>query len=226
MSTHKFPLILRFYLDKYNYLKLRSNTMLISTAHQAIKAALQGHWEEAVEHNLTILETDPDDIDALNRLARAYFELRQTKLAKTTYQKVIRLDRYNPIARKNLDKLTFTPKLKNLSSPTPPSQTLFIEEPGKTKTASLVRVTNAKILNSLTPGTPTLLVPKSHTISVTTLDKLYLGALPDDLSHRLIKLIKAGNKYTSTIRTVHKNHISIFLQETFRHHRLRHTPSF
>ena len=42
---------------------------------QAITLAMQGRWQEAVAANRRIIETFPDDVDAYNRLGRAYIEL-------------------------------------------------------------------------------------------------------------------------------------------------------
>ena len=46
---------------------------------EAIDLAMQSKWQEAVEINQEILENFPRDVDASNRLGRAYMELgRQT----------------------------------------------------------------------------------------------------------------------------------------------------
>lgn len=196
--------------------------MLSPLAQQAIKAALEGHWEEAIEYNQALLATNPYDIDSLNRLARAYAKTGQIKSAKATYQTVLKFDRYNPIAKKSLEKLALaSPQSNSL-----PPATLFIEEPGKTKTVKLTRVTNAKTLSSLTAGEPVFLAAKKHSVTITTQSGLYLGVLPDDLSHRLTKLIRSGNKYSAVVRTAAKGELAVFIQETWRSKRLRQTPSF
>ena len=38
----------------------------------AIKKALQQDWQEAIRINTVIVDSDPNNIDALNRLAYAY----------------------------------------------------------------------------------------------------------------------------------------------------------
>jgi len=197
---------------------------MISLELQAIKAALNRSWEEAVEYNLAILQVQPDDIEALNRLARAYTEIGQGKSAQTTYKKVLRLDRYNTIAKKNLDKLTSSPLPSGSASP-PPQPQLFLEEPGKTKSVNLIKVTEAKFINHLTPGDEVCLTPKTRTIAITTKSNHYLGCLPDDLSHRLLKLLRLGNKYTALVRGVGKNSLSIIIRETARSKRAS-GPSF
>ena len=62
--------------------------------------------QEVVAANKTLLESFPDDIDAFNRLGRAYMELGEYALAKQAYESAIKLDPYNSIAEKNLNRLS------------------------------------------------------------------------------------------------------------------------
>ena len=41
---------------------------------EAIKMATENRWQEAVAANLGIIEVFPSDVDAYNRLGRAYME--------------------------------------------------------------------------------------------------------------------------------------------------------
>src|SRR5664279_4407503 len=94
---------------------------------QAIQTALVGDWEKAITLNKLILEEDPDEIDTLNRLAFAFLSQGNNKNAKTLYQKVLSLDMKNPIALRNLKRLTEESSKKvsfQLGN-------FFIEEPGK-----------------------------------------------------------------------------------------------
>src|SRR5690349_1991173 len=92
-------------------------------ANKAIKAALDHQWSTAIELNTEYLADSPDSIEATNRLARAYQESGQSQLSKQTYQKVLELDPYNAIARKNLDKLE-----QGKASTSTISTELFLEE--------------------------------------------------------------------------------------------------
>ena len=69
------------------------------------------------------------------------------------------------------------------------------------------------------------LTPKTRTIAVHTAQNQHLGYLPDDLSHRLIKLMRLGNKYTAIVRGSGKNSLNILIRETFRSKRSS-APSF
>ncbi|GAF77203.1 unnamed protein product, partial [marine sediment metagenome] len=73
---------------------------------QAIALAMEGRWREAVAANESILENYPDDVDACNRLGRAYMELGEFSLARKAYSRAKELDPYNAIAEKNLRRLS------------------------------------------------------------------------------------------------------------------------
>lgn len=80
--------------------------MLDELAQKAIDEALGGNWETARRLNEQILKADPQNQEALNRLARALLELGKPDRAIALYKKVLRLDPYNSIAQKALERLT------------------------------------------------------------------------------------------------------------------------
>ena len=88
---------------------------MISLKDQAIQNALAGEWQKAVAINKSLLKEDPQDIDALNRLAFAFSILGKTKDAKTAYQKVLKIDSLNPLALRNLKRIASSKKIKNYS---------------------------------------------------------------------------------------------------------------
>ena len=53
-----------------------------------------------------------------------------------------------------------------------------------------------------------------------------MGTIPDDLSLRLIKFIKGGNRYQAFVKAVDRQNLEIFIQEIFRSKRFRNLPSF
>ncbi len=73
-------------------------------AQKAIAAALKASWKDAVNLNKQILKKDSKDVDALNRLARAFSEVGEIIKAKKTAKKVINIDPHNTIATKALAK--------------------------------------------------------------------------------------------------------------------------
>ena len=72
---------------------------------QAIQFALSGNWKQAIKINLALLKSNPKDTEIMNRLARAYLQTGQKTLAHRTYAKVLKIDKFNTIALKNLDLL-------------------------------------------------------------------------------------------------------------------------
>lgn len=178
---------------------------------QSIKQALNGDFEAAVKTNLEIIKKDAKNIDALNRLAFAYLQLGKKEKAKTVYNQVLRLDRFNPIARRNLEKMkNFThSKNKNLAF----LGVNFLEEPGKTQLIVLVCPGETKALVKLSVRQPLRFITRGKTLSLYNEEKEYIGRLPDDLSRRLIWLTKRGNKYESFVKSVDRNRVTVFLRE-------------
>lgn len=184
-----------------------------SLAQQAIESALSGNWEKAVEVNLKILDKIANDLDALNRLARAYAELGNINKAKENSNKVIEIDPFNSIALKALA------KWKNAKRGDPTKSitvdpTTFLEEPGKTKTVNLINLGSTEIISKLDAGDRVQLDYHCHRIAVATLDGKYIGRLPDDLSLRIKNLVKKGNEYEATIMCIAEKEIKIFIRET------------
>lgn len=178
----------------------------------AIAAAKSGDWQKAIELNTEILTQSPEEVTALNRLGLAHLQLGDIKAAKENFQQALNLDKHNTIAQKHLD------RIKSNQKPTPPAftRTHFIEEPGKTKIAELHRLAGKQILDTLAVGQPCVLVLKNRYISVDTEDGEYIGALPEDISFRLTKLINTDNTYHCSIHSCSNNQCTVFLKEVSR----------
>jgi hypothetical protein len=195
---------------------------------QAIQAALSKAWEKALKINKKLLKLQPNDVGTLNRLGRALLELGKLTEARKTYKKVLTIDRYNPIASKNLARLAGQKSITK-KPPHPESPYLgeiFLEEPGKTKVIKLVRLSSPQILNQLSSSDPLTLVPRKRIISVLSENGTYLGTIPDDLSQRLVNFIKGGNRYQAFVKGVDHQHLEIFIREVFRSQKFRNIPSF
>lgn len=194
---------------------------------RAIKSALAQNWKEAIRLNQELVSLNSQDVAALNRLAYAYLKSGSIPSAKTTYKKVLKIDKYNPIALKNLKWLTNLTRNDIQNDPSAsPSPTIFLEEPGKTKIVSLVNPAPFRILCNIMTAQQVVLHPKKHTIEVRTSQGVYIGALPDDLSHRLLRFITAGNTYDAYVKNVQKNVVSVFMRELKRSQKYLHYPSF
>lgn len=206
-------------------------------AQKAIDEALRGNWKTAVKLNEEILNVDSSNREALNRLSRAYVELGRFLKAITNYKKVLKLDPYNPIAQKALERLKLAKRTKiakngqMAKSFTVPAANrfvanLFIEEPGKTKTVSLIHLGDLAVISSLDTGEQVALDCHAHRVSVATANGRYIGRLPDDLSRRLIKLRRDGNEYESYIKSVSPDTVKIFIKEVKKSQKRRDLPSF
>lgn len=193
----------------------------------AIKAALRQNWKEAIRINTSLLKKDKTDIESLNRLAFAYLKTGELSLSKRTYQKVLKLDPYNQIALKNFKRLGNLKRkdiLKKGGAQISPL--FFLEEPGKTKIASAINLAPLPTLSSVSPGQEVYLKARNHVVEIRDEKKAYLGALPDDLSFRLIHLLAAGNRYQVIVKGAGKNFLTVILREIFRAKRFSQYPSF
>lgn len=193
---------------------------------KAIKAAIQGAWLKAIELNNQILVQNPQNIPALNRLAKAHWETGNLTATKKIYQKVLKIDQYNPIATKNLKRLTGKTKKSVVGSKKLPSAEVFLEEPRKTKIVQVIRLTSPQRLAEIDSGSEVILVPKKHFIAVTRQDGVQLGSLPEDLSRRLIPLIKEGNRYEAFVKKIERHNLEILIREISRGRRFKDLPSF
>lgn len=198
----------------------------------AIKTALCGQWDQAVKINKKILKIDTGDINALNRLGHAYTSLGQKAKAQKIYKQILGIDPYNIIARKNMEKVARQNGQSNGNGnsndkkETNNPASVFLYEPGKTKIINLLNLAPPAVLCSLNCGDKILFNPKKHAISVTTSDEVYLGALPDDLAHKLLTFIAGGNQYEAYIKSVASKVLTIFIREIFRSEKFFNQPSF
>jgi tetratricopeptide (TPR) repeat protein len=189
--------------------------MEMSLAQKAISLAINGEWNEATKVNLEILSFIPDDIDSLNRLAKAFAESGRIAEAKKTAQKVLKIDPENSIAIRCFNKWSLVKNgdshTKNLAS-----SESFLEDPGKTKIVNLINPGDAQVVSGLDSGDLLILVPHPHSIAVVADKNKYVGKLPDDLAARLKNLIKSGIKYQVLVKSIISKQVIVFIRETER----------
>lgn len=189
------------------------------SSKQAIALAMQGRWQEVVAANLSLLESFPTDVDAYNRLARAYMELGDYALAKTTYEKAVEFDPYNTIARKNLSRLAHLGEMpvsaKAGFARVEPQQ--FIEEVGKAGVVNLHRLAPPGILAKTVAGSQVTLKIDGANLVVENGRGEYLGQVELKHGPRLIKLIERGNQYSGTIVSSTAEAVTVMIREVFQH---------
>ncbi len=185
---------------------------------KAINAALNSDWKSAISINKEIIEDDPTNIPSLNRLGYAYLNIGKPKESKKIFQKVLKIDPSNPIAQKNLKRTQQDGNgLKNLSLPTGIiSPKVFLEEPGITKTVNLVNLAKKDVISGLHCGEQTLIVERKNRLEIRSKNNIYLGALPDDMSFKIRKLLKLGNTYTTHIKSITDSQLTVIIRETKR----------
>ena len=193
--------------------------------NQAIQTALQGNWQEAITMNKSLITENPEDIDALNRLALAYTITGKLKEAKTAYQKVVLIDPLNPIALRNLKKIKDKKFSTTADLSNPCINNKFLEEPGKTKVVELVNIAQPKIVEALRIGQSLGLSIKR--LKIFALEGAqYVGVLPDDIARRLIKFMKSGCKYEAYVKSSNQHKVTIFIKEIKKAARYKDQPSF
>lgn len=190
--------------------------------NQAINAAKVSNWQVAAEANEQILQQTPNDVSTLNRLGLAYLQLNEKKKAKECFQQALSLDKTNNIAKRQLERISS----KQAAVAPAFHREYFIEEPGRTKIVELHRLAGKQIVDMLSVGQLCNLVLKKRYISIETEDGVYIGALPEDISFRLSKLISDGNTYSCRVHTVTAKTLTVYLKELSRSKKNQDVHSF
>ncbi len=204
---------------------------------QAIALAMQGKWQEAVEVNRQLVALFPDDAEAYNRLGKAFVELEQYRDGYEAYLKASELNPANTIAQKNVKRLAHLaaqqprPASNGNHAPTatPPSRTsvsTFIEETGKSGTASLTRLANAEVLDRMIPGDAIILKPEGSTLKAETRSGEYIGAVEPKMAAHLLRFLQAGNRYSAAITSVSEKVVKVIIHETYQDPSMFGHPSF
>jgi len=176
-------------------------------ADQAVAAALDADWTRAVDLNQKILEAAPDDIDAHNRLGRAYVEQGKIEEAKAAFAEVLKAEPYNSIAIRGLQRTTqlLDHKSKAVTTKTKTQPRLFIEDMGKT----------GHILARYSVGAECQLREQEGLLAVHASDGELLGFLEPKVGRRLIDLIRTGNQYVAAIVSNDQANARVAIREVF-----------
>ena len=176
---------------------------------EALRAALAGDWKAAASTNAASLEDFPADVEAANRLGKAYTELGQTKKAIKAYEHALEIDSFNNIARKNLDRLsqaatTPAPKSAKKSGAKATSERGASGELVASATAAEFRLQqgNPAEIAKLEPGDAADLQLNARGVAILNEDGTILGYIEPRAGLRLKRMIEGGNTYDVTIRTV------------------------
>jgi tetratricopeptide (TPR) repeat protein len=197
-------------------------------SQEAISLAMQSRWQEAVTVNQGIIELFPTDIDAYNRLGRAFMELGEFAKAKEAYSRGLELDPDNAIAQKNLQRLSLlsASKVKVKEERREVSPDLFIGEMGKAGVVNLQNLASGEVLASMAAGNQVYLKVRRQQLIIENEQGEYLGLVEPPHGFRLARLIEGGNKYTAAIVNIDNNTARVIIREVFQHPSQIGRPSF
>lgn len=196
---------------------------------QAIDAAINLHWDDAIDLNKTIIKEDKKNLAAYLRLGFVYLQKKELAEAKNYYNKALKIQPINRVANENLERIQAMEENTGKSikkEPTRINPTLFLEIPGRTKTIPLVKIGQKKHIAGLSIGQQVILKAKSRKIEVRTKSGSYVGCFPDDISKRLLFFLKAKSEYVAYIQESSLTRVTIFLKEVEKGARVRHLTSF
>ena len=194
---------------------------------QAVAMAMESRWAEAVELNRSILEDFPNDLETYNRLGKALSELGRNGEAREAFERALSLSPRNPIAKKNLDRLSkLGDEARSAAAPAVSPRRAFIEESGKSGVTSLINLAPAERLLELAPGHTLQLDVVGGALKVSSQSGEYLGQVEPRLAARLVRLTRGGNRYEAVATGVEERSLSVFIRETFRHPSQAGTVSF
>jgi len=183
---------------------------------QAIALAMQGRWREAVAANQEIIASFPHDVDAYNRLGRAYIELGEYAQAKEAYERAVEIDPYNVIAQKNLRRLPYLGEGVGSEADSDRAEPQhFIEETGKAGVVSLYRLAPPGVLARMTAGNKAYLKAGDSGLSVENARGEYLGQVEPRHAQRLVKLMEGGNQYAAAIVSAAEDRVLVIIREVY-----------
>jgi len=194
---------------------------------QAVDAAIANNWAKAIELNTKVIALNPEYLDAYLGLGYAHLQLRKYKESKKYYQEALKIDPNNFIARNNIEKVSILSKSGNTSSnELPVDPNIFMNLRGKTKVITLLNVGKPDVLVKLNIGEKVELRIKKRRIEVRNVADDYIGALPDDISKRLMFFLEGKSTFSTFIKSSTKNSVDVFVREEKKGRKVKNFVSF
>jgi hypothetical protein len=186
-------------------------------AEEARRLAAEARWREAAEVNLEIIERTPRDVDAHNRLGKAYFELRRFKSAYEAYQTAASIDPANVIAQRNISRIE---PLKHSDEDDEGAERthtvrlgIFIEEVGKTYVDDLVNVADPTVLTELSSGDRLQIEVEGDDVRMMDHLGRYIGQFEPRIARRVIELLDMGNIYEVYVTSSTGQSVRVIVRE-------------
>jgi tetratricopeptide (TPR) repeat protein len=213
---------------------MSNDSSLDPQVHEAINAALENNWEKALQINKELVSKYPDDVETMNRLARSLAETGKINEAKKIYKKVLKLDPYNQIAEKNLNRVSSIKKgdLKTNGLPSSLKGDIFLEESGKTTSTILEDTAMPSILAGLRTGDKIKLEAHRNSVRALASSSKRIGKVEDLLAKIVSQNIRAGSKFEAFVKSVSiekppkkdNSKVMIFIREIHRSPRVSAPP--
>ena len=197
-------------------------------SREAIQLAMQCRWPEAALVNEQLLELAPQDVEASNRLGRAYLEMGEHEQARLAFERTLSIAPDNAIAHKNLDRLAHAESAGGAAAAVAApmlSPAHFICDGGTTARMVLREAGNVHPA-SCAVGSAVQLHPSGGVLTVEDRSGAYLGVIPPHIGSRLNRLMAGGNRYEAAIVTASDEGVTILVRETYRHPSQRNVISF
>lgn len=193
---------------------------------EAIDLAMQARWKEAATANKEIIHEYPEDVDAYNRLGRAFMELGQYPQARDAYQHAVKLDPYNAIANRNLRRLADIKDTRAAVDTEKVEPQRFIEEIGKAGVVVLTDLAPKEKRAITVAGDKAVLKVKASSLAVENGRGDYLGKVEPKAAQRLIRLVLGGNKYSAVVVRSAAEGMTVMIRETYQHPKMVGKLSF
>lgn len=210
-------------IESGEHLKPRSQYV-----EDAVQLAIAGKWDDAIKLNKLIIDTFGPDEEAQNRLGKALSELGKFKEAKAAYEAALKLNPQNTIAKKNAARIDALIHQKDglKGGPSKVDLNLFVEEMGKTVTATLDAHGDKDLCSRVAAGDLAELHIGRDGIIAETARGIRLGGLEAKLARRLIKFMNGGNRYQAGVMSCDNNTVKLIIRETYQDPKFAGKPSF
>jgi hypothetical protein len=196
---------------------------------RSIELAMRSSWEEAADANRRLVDQFEPDVEAWNRLGKAYAELGRVTDAREAYNHALSIEPANAIAQRNANRLSV---IKDSVAPVTRDHhdsvdaRFFIEESGKTIARSIFTSVPPEVLSNLSAGDRLTLTPREDLVAVSTAAGQELGLLDGKLSARLVELLAGGNQYAAAAVRIEGRYIRVMIREIYQAPQLTGRVSF
>ncbi|MBA2362054.1 MAG: tetratricopeptide repeat protein [Chloroflexia bacterium] len=202
-----------------------TETQETRTRAQLLEAALEqsehGLWNESLQTNRTMIEMDPRDVSAHNRVGRSLTKLGRLREALDAYQHAVEIDPSNAIALRNSARLrgvleSVDAEVVGESDPVNIRAENFVMETGRADVIELEELSPAQQIATILPGDSLHLQVEGPYLRLYTRSGDAVGLVPAKTAHRLIELIRERNEYSADVVNASHDIVRVLLRETYR----------